>query len=48
MTMLLIEKFRELGVKQIRCDTAAKNETARKLFESCGFRPSVVEMLLEM
>jgi ribosomal protein S18 acetylase RimI-like enzyme len=48
MTMLLIERFREVGVKQIRCDTAAKNETARKLFESCGFRPSVVEMLLEM
>jgi len=48
MTMLLIERFREIGVKQIRCDTAAKKEVARKLFEACGFRPSVVEMLLEM
>jgi ribosomal protein S18 acetylase RimI-like enzyme len=48
MTMLLVERFREMGVKQIRCDTAAKNDAARKLFESCGFRPSVVEMLLEM
>ncbi len=48
MTMLLIERFREIGVKQIRCDTAAKNDVARKLFEACGFRPSVVEMLLEM
>ena len=48
MTMLLIERFREIGVKQIRCDTAAQNEMARKLFASCGFRPSVIEMLLEI
>jgi ribosomal protein S18 acetylase RimI-like enzyme len=48
MTMLLIERFREIGVTQIRCDTAAKNDAARKLFASCGFRPSVTEMLLEM
>jgi ribosomal protein S18 acetylase RimI-like enzyme len=48
MTMLLIERFREIGVKQIRCDTAGKNDIARKMFESCGFRPSVVEMLIEM
>jgi ribosomal protein S18 acetylase RimI-like enzyme len=48
MVMLAIEKFTEMGVKQIRCDTAAKNEAARKLFESCGFRSSVVEMLMEI
>jgi ribosomal protein S18 acetylase RimI-like enzyme len=48
MTMLLIERFREIGVKQIRCDTSAKNDAARKLFASCGFRPSVTEMLLEI
>jgi ribosomal protein S18 acetylase RimI-like enzyme len=48
MVMLAIEKFREIGVLQIRLDTAAKNEAARKLFESCGFRPSVVEMLIEI
>jgi ribosomal protein S18 acetylase RimI-like enzyme len=47
MTMLAVEKFRELGVPQVRCDTAWLNEPARKLFESCGFRPSIVEMLLE-
>jgi ribosomal protein S18 acetylase RimI-like enzyme len=48
MTMLAVEKFRELGVPQVRCDTAWLNEPARKLFESCGFRPSIVEMLLEI
>lgn len=48
MTMLAIEKFREMGVKQIRLDTAAKNDAARALFASCGFRASVTEMLLEM
>ena len=48
MTMLLIERFREIGVKQIRCDTAAPNDAARKLFTSCGFRASVTEMLLEL
>jgi ribosomal protein S18 acetylase RimI-like enzyme len=46
MTMLAIEKFREKGVPQIRLETATKNEAARKLFASCGFRESAVEMLL--
>jgi len=48
MTMLAIEKFRELGVKQIRLDTAAKNDAARALFASCGFRESTREMLIEL
>jgi ribosomal protein S18 acetylase RimI-like enzyme len=48
MTMLAIERFGQMGVKQIRLDTAARNDPARRLFESCGFRSSVVEMLLEL
>ena len=48
MVMLAVEKFKEIGVEQIRLDTAAKNEAARRLFEACGFRPSVTEMLLEI
>ena len=48
MVMLAIERFRAIGVKQIRLDTAAPNEIARGLFKSCGFRPSAVEMLLEI
>ena len=47
MVTLAVERFREIGVKQIRLDTAAQNEPARSLFIACGFRPSVVEMLLE-
>jgi len=42
-----MEKFRQIGVPQIRCDTAWANQAARNLFKSCGFRPSVVEMLVE-
>jgi len=48
MVMLAVEKFKQLGVEQVRLDTAAPNEAARKLFASCGFRPSVTEMLLEI
>jgi ribosomal protein S18 acetylase RimI-like enzyme len=48
LTMLAVERFRSIGVPQIRLDTAAPNEAARGLFASCGFRPSVTEMLLEL
>src|SRR5207253_3082062 len=44
LTMRAVERFKELGVPQVRCDTAWANEPARKLFEACGFRPSIVEM----
>lgn len=47
MVMLTIEQFGELGVKQVRLDTAQANDSARALFNSCGFRASTVEMLLE-
>jgi ribosomal protein S18 acetylase RimI-like enzyme len=45
LVMLSIERFREIGVPQIRLDTARGNDAARKLFESCGFHVSAVEML---
>ena len=48
MTMLAIERFRAIGVKQIRLDTTAANDPARALFASCGFRPSTIEMLIEL
>ena len=48
MVMLAVEKFKQMGVEQVRLDTAAKNEVARRLFEACGFRESVREMLLEL
>ena len=48
LVMLAIEKFKAIGMEQIRLDTAFPNEPARKLFASCGFRPSTTEMLLEL
>ena len=45
---LAVERFRQIGVKQVRLDTAWGNEAARGLFAACGFRPSVVEMLTEL
>jgi ribosomal protein S18 acetylase RimI-like enzyme len=48
MTMLAIERFGEMGLRQIRLDTAAANDAARGLFAACGFRTSVTEMLLEI
>jgi GNAT superfamily N-acetyltransferase len=48
MVMLAVEKFKEMGMAQIRLDTAAENEPARRLFAACGFRESVREMLMEI
>lgn len=43
-----VERFREIGAAQVRCDTVWDNAAARDLFRACGFRPSVVEMLIEV
>ncbi len=48
LVALALEKFRAIGVTQVRLDTAAGNEPVRALFARSGFRPSVVEMLIEM
>ncbi len=48
LVMRAVERFGEIGVAQVRLDTAAPNEAARRLFERCGFRVSVVEMLTEI
>ncbi|KJH70366.1 GNAT family N-acetyltransferase [Aliterella atlantica] len=48
MVKLSCDRFQKLGVKQIRLDTANANEAARKLFASCGFRISTMEMLIEI
>jgi ribosomal protein S18 acetylase RimI-like enzyme len=45
LTESAVSRFGQLGVTQIRLDTAAANEPARRLFASVGFRPSVIEML---
>ena len=48
LVMLAIERFRQVGVPQVRADTAAANEAARGLMRSCGMRPSTTEMLVEL
>ena len=48
MVTLAVERFRDIGVRQVRLDTANANDAARGLFTACGFRPSVVEMLIEL
>ncbi len=48
LVMLAIETFRDMGVKQVRGDTAQANEPARGLLKSCGMRPSTVEMLIDL
>ncbi|MGH7176236.1 MAG: GNAT family N-acetyltransferase [Tepidisphaeraceae bacterium] len=46
LTMLAIERFADMGVKQVRLDTAFANDVARALFAGCGFHESTREMLL--
>ncbi len=48
LVMSAIARFGEMGMKQVRCDTAAANEPARALMRSCGMRPSTTEMLIEL
>ncbi len=48
MIKLTIARFKEMGINQIRLDTADANEAARKLFFNCGFRISTIEMLVEL
>lgn len=48
LVMQAIEHFRQQGVAQVRLDTLTDNEAASKLYDSCGFRPSTMEMLIEL
>lgn len=43
-----LAQFTQQGVSQVRLDTVAINESARRLFQSCGFRISTIEMLAEL
>jgi len=43
-----IEWLREQGMPRVVLGTASQNETARRLFERRGFRPTMVEMTLEL
>jgi GNAT superfamily N-acetyltransferase len=43
-----IDWLRERGMPRVVLGTAAQNETARRLFERRGFRPTMIEMTLEL
>ncbi len=43
-----MQEFRHKKIHQIRLDTAIANEDARRLFQSCGFRLSTIELLAEL
>ncbi|MBD2100036.1 GNAT family N-acetyltransferase [Leptolyngbya sp. FACHB-261] len=47
LLLLAIKRLGQMGIKQIRLDVSVVNEPARRLYESCGFRPSTIEMLFE-
>ena len=47
MVMLAVERFHEMGVSQVRLETAHSNPAAQNLFKSCGFRPTNIEWLIE-
>lgn len=42
-----IEWLSERGMPRVVLGTAAQNETARRLFERRGFRPTMIEMTIE-
>ncbi len=43
-----MQTFATKGIQQIRLDTAIANDAAKRLFQSCGFRPSTIEWLTEV
>lgn len=48
LTREALASFARMGITQVRLETAAGNEAARRLFASCGFRTSTVEMLAQL
>lgn len=43
-----VSRFGGMGVKQVRLETAAGNEGARRVFAEAGFRVTAVEMAVEV
>ena len=48
LVLLALERFTQMGAKQVRLDVLVDNDPASKLFQTCGFRPTVTEMLMEL
>lgn len=43
-----LQQFQQMGIQQVRLNTAVENEAARQLFQACGFQSSEIEMLREL
>lgn len=41
-------RFRAIGITQVRLETAAANDDARRLFERVGFRVATLDMLRDL
>lgn len=48
MVRMAVERFRAMGLTQVRLETGMFNSEARHVFEHAGFRPCTVEMLCEL
>ena len=48
LMMLAVERFKLIGVPQVRLHAAAANAPAQALFKRCGFRAASVEMILSL
>jgi ribosomal protein S18 acetylase RimI-like enzyme len=48
LTLTAIDRFRAKSVTQVRLETAALNEPARRLFASCGLRVASIEMIRDL
>jgi ribosomal protein S18 acetylase RimI-like enzyme len=46
LLLATIEELTKRGASQVILSTAQKNETAQRLFNSTGFRPTMIEMTL--
>ena len=46
LVLAAVGRFRAIGITQVRLETAAANEGARRLFAACGFRAGTIDMLL--
>ena len=42
------EEFAAMGMPQVRIRTAAANDAGRRMLQSCGFRVSTIDLLIEL
>jgi ribosomal protein S18 acetylase RimI-like enzyme len=47
LVTMAVERFTQMGMRQVRLDVLVSNEPALGLFKKVGFRESIYEMLIE-